>query len=198
MAGMKWLWILLVLSAILPAAAQERSLATQTTDCSDSNRAQSGIVYGESHAFGLTAPCGWVLDNNAGVSRGLHAVFYPLGSDWKTAKTVMYASVARKMPGQERLEDLIAYDMEQAKKNQPTLAVEEGDSIQISNGVSGRVVSFTGGKPFRSERVAYIDAPKVFVMLIVTGKEKLSADEEAAFRSLAKSYSFLADKVIAK
>jgi hypothetical protein len=110
----------------------------------------------------------------------------------------MYASVARKMPGQERLEDLIAYDMEQAKKNQPTLAVEEGDSIQISNGVSGRVVSFTGGKPFRSERVAYIDAPKVFVMLIVTGKEKLSADEEAAFRSLAKSYSFLADKVIAK
>jgi len=40
----------------------------------------NGLIYGKGHAFMVKAPTGWTLDNSAGVSHGLHAVFYPEGS----------------------------------------------------------------------------------------------------------------------
>ncbi len=36
----------------------------------------------------------WVLDNNAGAEQGLPCVFYPKGSTWADAKTIMYAKIA--------------------------------------------------------------------------------------------------------
>jgi len=52
----------------------------------------NGIVYGSDYAFGLTAPKGWMLDNESGVSQGMHAVFYPKGGSWKGSTIVAYAS----------------------------------------------------------------------------------------------------------
>lgn len=40
----------------------------------------SGIVYDKKHAYSLTAPRDWVLDNTSGASQGLCAVFYLPGS----------------------------------------------------------------------------------------------------------------------
>ncbi len=51
---------------------------------------QSGIVYGKTFSFMLSAPKGWVLDNNAGTSNGLDAVFYPSGGNWEKRSEVMY------------------------------------------------------------------------------------------------------------
>jgi hypothetical protein len=53
-----------------------------------------GIVYGPKAAFNISAPLGWVLDNNAGAEQGLPCVFYPKGSTWADAKTIMYAKIA--------------------------------------------------------------------------------------------------------
>ncbi len=55
----------------------------------NNNDSSGGIVYGENFWFIVKAPDGWVLDNNSGINQGLHAVFYPRGSSWDTATTVM-------------------------------------------------------------------------------------------------------------
>lgn len=52
--------------------------------------ANSGLIFGKNHAFVLTAPTGWVLDNKSGVTQGLQAVFFPAGSSWKDGAAVMY------------------------------------------------------------------------------------------------------------
>src|SRR5438874_11291229 len=55
---------------------------------------RGGIVYGPKAAFNISAPEGWVLDNEAGAEQGLPCVLYPKGSSWSDAKTVIYAKIA--------------------------------------------------------------------------------------------------------
>src|SRR5689334_7677629 len=40
------------------------------------------IVYGPKAAFNITAPEGWVLDNQSGKSQGLPCVLYRKGQSW--------------------------------------------------------------------------------------------------------------------
>ena len=42
----------------------------------------TGLIYGTNHAFTLTAPKGWVLDNEAGDPGGIYAGFYREGGTW--------------------------------------------------------------------------------------------------------------------
>jgi len=46
---------------------------------------RGGIVYGPKAAFNISAPEGWVLDNQAGVEQGLPCVLYPKGESWADA-----------------------------------------------------------------------------------------------------------------
>jgi len=55
---------------------------------------RGGIVYGPKAAFNISAPEGWVLDNQAGAEQGLPCVLYPKGSSWQEAKTIIYAKIA--------------------------------------------------------------------------------------------------------
>ena len=55
---------------------------------------RGGIVYGPKAAFNISAPQGWVLDNEAGAGQSLPCVLYPKGSTWADAKTIMYAKIA--------------------------------------------------------------------------------------------------------
>ena len=71
----------LALGAICPSIlAQEASPA--------------GIVYGPKASFNITAPEGWVVDNESGKRQDLPCVLYPKAESWSDAKTVMYAKVA--------------------------------------------------------------------------------------------------------
>src|SRR5215470_1626759 len=53
-----------------------------------------GSVYGPKAGFNISAPEGWVVDNESGKGHDLPCVLYPKGSSWSDAKTVMYANVA--------------------------------------------------------------------------------------------------------
>ena len=52
----------------------------------------SGIIYGSNHAYMLSAPDGWVLDNESGKANNLRCVFYPDSSTWKKARSVKYSN----------------------------------------------------------------------------------------------------------
>ena len=85
-----------------------------------------GIVYGPKAAFNISAPIGWVLDNKAGAEQGLPCVFYPKGSTWADAKTIMYAKIAS-----TQYEDVDAFvataikEMEKAR-GRPKEKIESG------------------------------------------------------------------------
>src|SRR6186997_3453844 len=53
-----------------------------------------GIVHGPKTGFNISAPEGWVVDNESGKAQDLPCVLYPKASSWRDAKTVMYAKVA--------------------------------------------------------------------------------------------------------
>src|SRR5213593_5311677 len=54
----------------------------------------AGIVYGPKAAFNISAPEGWVVDNESGKGQDMPCVLYPKGSSWSDAKTIMYAKIA--------------------------------------------------------------------------------------------------------
>jgi hypothetical protein len=53
-----------------------------------------GIVHGPKTGFNISAPEGWVVDNESGKGQDLPCVLYLKDSSWSDAKTVMYAKVA--------------------------------------------------------------------------------------------------------
>ena len=158
--------------------------------------ANSGIVYGADHAFALTAPDGWVLDNASGVAQGLHAVFYPKGSSWKASPVVMYANVVHKKSEKDALETIIESDVADFKRQSPGMKVEDAEAPSGS-GKNVRVKYFVDDDSH--EAVAYIGESKVVVMLVLNAKTREGFDGALpAFRQLISSYHFLGGKVIAK
>ncbi len=160
----------------------------------DSSEANSGIIYGDQHAFMLAAPKGWVLDNSSGVSQGLHAVFYPRGGSWEHSPSVMYANTAsKKVKGNETLNKLIAYDVGQYRRNHKSIKIVDAPDISLSNKKTAVVKYFYFSN---AEAVAYIDEEKTVVLIVLSSN---SSDEFQnslpAFRKLVESYTFLTSDV---
>ena len=157
----------------------------------------SGLVYGEGHAFWLTVPDGWVLDNTSGVEQGLHAVFYPTGSSWSDSPVVMYANTApRDTVKAESLESFIAGDVDEARAKSPHVRAQRAPDLLTANGKHAAVRIFTGDKWGNSEEVAYIPEHQVFVLLTLTSKTPDAfARSTHAFESLVKSYEFFTEDV---
>jgi hypothetical protein len=53
-----------------------------------------GSVHGPKAGFNISAPEGWVVDNESGKAQELPCVLYPKGESWSNTKTGMYAKVA--------------------------------------------------------------------------------------------------------
>jgi hypothetical protein len=87
--------------------------------CQDNNVIpyNSGIIYGNSHVFTLKAPEGWVLDNQSGVSQGLHAVFYPKGQTWRNSPIVAYTNTRVKDNIVNSIEDQVKFTIKDFKEN---------------------------------------------------------------------------------
>ncbi len=158
---------------------------------------KTGIIYGLNHAFSLSAPEGWVLDNASGRSQGLHAVFYRVGGTWQNAETVMYANTA---PLQNEmhptLDDLIAYDINNFKNNYGDIVITEQKDIVINTNVVAKVKYFNGKSYGNFESIAFIDAGKTAVMVIMTSRTEMGFNESLkAFEELVKSYIWLGEKV---
>jgi hypothetical protein len=151
-----------------------------------------GLIYGEGFSFLVAPPEGWVLDNRAGVDQGLQAVFYPEGKSWKNSPAVMYVNTGQRTQG-ETLDQFIAGEIADFKKEcGPNASVEPRPALALEAGATAPVRWFTGDRWGNREAVAYIDAPNVFVLIVLTARKQ--ADFEAAlpaFRSLVASWHFV-------
>jgi hypothetical protein len=151
---------------------------------------ETGVFYLKDTAISLTAPKGWVLDEEAGRPR-FQGVFYPAGSTWVASDTVMYVNtLARSV--EPSLEAFIADDVAQEREESPNLQVRAGEPIRLSDGKSARVNLLTGDKWGNFESVAYIDSPSDYVAVVLTSKSEAAyKSAQAAFVELVKSYRVL-------
>ena len=168
-----------------------------TADSMKADWSRTGILYGEDHAFALTAPDGWVLDNTAGISQDIHAVFYPLGGSWEGSKVVFYAKGESKdLKAHQTVSQFMAYDSSQFAAHQRPLKVIDIAPMTLASGKTALLRRFVYSQ---NEVVAYIDEPGIVAMIVLTART--AADCEAAlpsFKDLVRSYVFLGDNHLEK
>src|SRR5882762_3679276 len=114
------------------------SLAAPTASAAEG---QTGVVYGDNHAFFVTAPSGWVLDNRSGLGNRVHAAFYPEGSNWRDSPAIMYANGVGRSSG-ETLDSFIAEDIQAFRGRSPQIQVDEGSPNKTKDGRVALVSTF--------------------------------------------------------
>ncbi len=151
----------------------------------------SGIVYGDQHAFLISAPPGWILDNESGADQGIHAVFYPNGSSWDQAPAVMYATTVRKREGIATVQEFINSDFAKFKKRNPKIVMTESRALKTEDGKTAQVRLFQGDRWGNQEAVAYIEEPAVVVVLVLSARNQEAFQKSLpAFEKLVASYRF--------
>ena len=153
----------------------------------------TGLVYGDDHAFFVTAPPGWVLDNRSGLP-ALHAVFYPRGSSWKDSAAVMYARVTTREPG-DSLDSFIKDDIADFRSRSSKLQVKDGSPIATKHGPVALVRYFSADNFKNHEAVAYLAEKRVFVVIVLSARSWNAFETSVqAFGNLVRSYHFISDE----
>lgn len=157
-----------------------------------------GIVYGDDHAFSLKAPKGWMLDNESGVNQGVHAVFYPKGSNWKDGAIVAYARSRPKTDKIATANDAAKFVVEDFHANgSPKYEAKHIKTIKTDGGQEVFIYHFTGDQWGNSEAVAYYVEKKTINFVVLTSRNpKLFANSLSSFDALAKSYICMGDHPI--
>lgn len=150
-----------------------------------------GIVYGEGYAFNLKAPKGWTLDNSAGVSQKLNAVFYPNGSNWSDSPIVAYAQSRPKTPtiqnGDDAAKDTIKRFHEQG--NSPNYQGTKLKTLKTDGGAEATLYQFSGDQWGNYEVAAYfVEKDRINFVVMNSRDKKLFDQNLPAFEALAKSY----------
>ena len=157
------------------------------------NEYPGGIVYGPKAAFSISAPEGWVLDNESGVAQGLPCVLYPKGESWADARTVMYAKIAG-----TKFEDVNAFvafaikDMEKTH-GRPKEKIASGKTM---DGRDFFINEYPATKAYSQwERVAYVQLPKAVAYIVLSSRDEASYRKDApALREVLKMFAYLEPK----
>ena len=97
------------------------------------NKYAGGIVYGPKAAFNISAPEGWVLDNESGVEQGLPCVLYPNGESWADARTVMYAKIASTAYEDAEKFAAVAIKQMESKHGKPKEKIDKGTPVTVNH-----------------------------------------------------------------
>ena len=155
-----------------------------------------GIVYGTNHAFSFKAPKGWMLDNESGVSQGIHAVFYEKGGSWQKSKAVAYARAADRGTVKTAADQVAKTIADFRKNGNDKYDGKKVKTVKTESGKDGEIYHFSGDKWGNFEAVAYFVEEKTINFVVFNSRdEKLFNDALPAFEELAKSYLFVGEKV---
>jgi hypothetical protein len=158
---------------------------------------RGGIVYGPKAAFNISAPEGWVLDNESGASQGLPCVLYPKGSSWSNAKTVMYAKIAS-----TQFEDVNAFVAMAIKDMMKTHGApkEKIASGKTKDGHDYFINEYPATKSYSQwERVAYVQLPRAVAYIVLSSQDEASYRKGApALQEVLKTLVYLEPKVESK
>jgi len=151
---------------------------------------RGGIVYGPKAAFNISAPEGWVLDNQAGVQQGLPCVLYPKGESWTDARTVMYAEIA----GTE-FEDVNAFVATAIKEMEKTHGKprEKIASGKTKDGLDYFINEYPATKTYSQwERVGYVQLPRAVGFIVLSSRDRASYQKDSdALHQVLETFIYL-------
>lgn len=138
---------------------------------------RGGIVYGPKAAFNISAPEGWVLDNESGVNQGLPCVLYPKGESWAEARTVMYAKIAS-----TQFEDVNAFVAMAIKDMEKTHGKpkEKIGSGKTKDGHDYFINEYPATKSYSQwERVGYVQLPHAVAYIVLSSHDQASYKKDS-------------------
>src|SRR6476659_8980042 len=136
-----------------------------------------GIVHGPKAGFNISAPEGWVVDNESGKGQDMPCVLYPKAESWSKAKTVMYAKVAS--PQWEGVNAFVAWAI-QGMKAQHGIPKEKIAYGKTKDGHDYFINEYPATKTYSQwERVGYIQLPQGVGFIVLTSRDKTSYLKDA-------------------
>lgn len=131
-----------------------------------------GILFGDNHAFAVTAIPDWVLDNQSGVEQGLHMVFYPKGGAWSNSPVIIYG---QSIPTSHtpNIKAQVDFTINQFRNNgSPTYIGEEQTPLTLHKGKSAEIYHYSGDQWGNYEAVAYIKEADTINFLVFNSRKK--------------------------
>ena len=160
----------------------------------DSSAMDTGMLYGKNHMFFVTAPDGWVLDNQSAVKQGVHAAFYPKGGSWRNSPVVMYASGFGKKDTNQTIQEFISDDSLTFVKRDSSIRIQDAPVLRNDDGEEAIVKWFFY---YQYEAVAYFKELKSTNIIVLSARtEEQFKESYLAFKKLVSSYKFITDNVI--
>jgi tetratricopeptide (TPR) repeat protein len=153
----------------------------------------AGTVYGPKVGFSISAPEGWVVDNESGKAQDMACVLYPKGSSWSDAKTVMYANIAG--PEFEGVNAFVATAIEEmkAKRGIPKEKIATG---KTKDGHDYFINEYPATKAYSQwERVGYIQLPQGVAFIVLSSRDQASYRKDSgALEKVLKTLVYLEPK----
>jgi tetratricopeptide (TPR) repeat protein len=152
-----------------------------------------GTVYGPKAGFNISAPEGWVVDNESGKGQDLPCVLYLKDSSWSDAKTVMYAKVAS--PQWEGVNSFVATAVKEMKAKHGTPR-EKIASGKTKDGHDFFINEYPATKSYSQwERVGYVQLPLGVAYIVLTSRDQSSYQKDSgALEKVLKTLSYLERK----
>ncbi|HMF45377.1 MAG TPA: tetratricopeptide repeat protein [Candidatus Udaeobacter sp.] len=152
-----------------------------------------GTVYGPKAGFNISAPEGWVVDNESGKGQDLPCVLYPKNSSWSDAKTVMYANVAG--PEFEGVNGFVETAIQEMKAKHGTPR-EKIASGKTKDGHDYFVNEYPATKNYSQwERVGYIQLPQGVAYIVLTSRDRASYQKDSgALEKVLQSLTYVEPK----
>src|SRR5437867_8973745 len=171
------------------------SLAAISTRILGQETSPGGIVRGPKAGFNVSAPEGWVVDNEAGVNQGMPCVLYPKGSSWRDAKTVMYANMAgAEFEGVNAFVETAIKEMK-AKHGTPKEKIASG---KTKDGHDYFINEYRATKTYSQwERVAYVQLPHAVAYIVLSSRDEASYRKDSpALQEVLKTFVYLEPKSV--
>ncbi len=152
-----------------------------------------GSVFGPKACFNISAPEGWVIDNESGKEQDLPCVLYPKGSSWSDAKTVMYAKVAG--PEWEGVNAFVAMSIKEMKAKHGTPR-EKIASGKTKDGHDYFVNEYPATRNYSQwERVGYVQLPLGVAYIVLTSRDQPSYQKDSgALEKVLKTLVYVEPK----
>lgn len=151
-----------------------------------------GMLFGADHAFSVTAKAGWVLDNQSGVSQGLHMAFYPKGETWSDSPVIIYG---RAIPTTEaaNVQSQVERTVNDFRKTgNPKYSSEAQAPLALSNGKMAELYHFSGDQWGNYEAVAYFPETDTINFLVFNSRTKDTFEKYIGdFKQIVSSYQNL-------
>ena len=150
----------------------------------------AGIVHGPKAGFNISAPEGWVLDNESGKNQDMPCVLYPKGSSWADAKTVMYAKVAS--PQWEGVNAFVETAIKEMKAKHGT-PKEKIASGKTKDGHDYFINEYPATKTYSQwERVGYVQLPHAVAYIVLSSRDHASYKKDSgALQEVLKTLVYL-------